>query len=49
MQYLITTFTDSSGNKYPHVTKARENQSFTVVNAESKEEAMKKYEEERHD
>ncbi|MGX0480061.1 uncharacterized protein DUF1381 [Staphylococcus pasteuri] len=44
-QYLITTFTDSSGNKYPHVTKARENQTFTVVEASSEEEAMKIYEE----
>ena len=49
MQYLITTFTDSSGLPRNHVTKARENQSFTVVNAESKEEARKIYEEERHD
>lgn len=44
-QYLITTFTDSSGNKYPHVAKTRENQTFTVVEAESEEEAMKIYEE----
>lgn len=48
MQYLITTYTDSSGNKYSHVTKARENQMFTVVEAKSKEQAMKIYEEERH-
>ena len=40
MQYLITTFTDSSGNKHPHVTKAKDNQTFTVVEAESKEEAL---------
>ncbi|MBT2844753.1 DUF1381 domain-containing protein [Staphylococcus coagulans] len=32
-QYLITTFTDSTG------------QTFTVVEAESKEEALSKYEE----
>ena len=44
-QYLITTFTDSSGLPHNHVTKARENQTFTVVEAESKEEALKKYEE----
>ncbi|MCM3482265.1 MAG: DUF1381 domain-containing protein [Staphylococcus warneri] len=44
MQYLITTYTDSSGNKYSHVTKARENQMFTVVEAKSKEQAMKIYE-----
>lgn len=38
-QYLITTFTDSTGRKHNHVTEARENQTFTVVDAESKEEA----------
>ncbi|MFL9486335.1 DUF1381 domain-containing protein [Staphylococcus sp. KUGN1] len=37
-QYLITTFTDSTGLPHNHVTKARENQSFKVVEAESKEE-----------
>ncbi|KTW23073.1 DUF1381 domain-containing protein [Streptomyces sp. ID05-04B] len=41
MQFLITTFTDSSGIQHKHATKARENQTFTVVEAESKEEAMK--------
>jgi hypothetical protein len=44
-QYLITTFTDSTGRKHNHVIKARENQSFKVVEAESKEEALSKYEE----
>ncbi|PTU83413.1 DUF1381 domain-containing protein [Staphylococcus pasteuri] len=44
-QYLITTFTDSTGLPHNHVTKARDNQTFTVVEAESKEEALKKYEE----
>lgn len=44
-QYLITTFTDTSGIPHNHVTKARENQTFTVVNAESEEEARKIYEE----
>ncbi|PTI61495.1 DUF1381 domain-containing protein [Staphylococcus warneri] len=48
-QYLITTFTDSSGLPHNHVTKARENQSFKVVEAESKEEAMKIYEEGYYD
>ncbi|KAB7647167.1 MULTISPECIES: DUF1381 domain-containing protein [Staphylococcus] len=48
-QYLITTFTDSLGMQHNHVTEARENQTFAVVEAESKEQAMKKYEEERHD
>lgn len=45
MQYLIATFTDSSGNEFPHVTKAMDNQTFEVVEADSKEEAMKMYEE----
>ncbi|WP_213406057.1 DUF1381 domain-containing protein [Staphylococcus pasteuri] len=44
-QYLITTFTDSTGIQHNHVTKARENQSFKVVEASSEEEAMKIYEE----
>lgn len=47
-QYLITTFTDSTGLPHNHVTKARENQTFTVVNAESEEEVMKMYEEDKH-
>lgn len=45
MQYLITTFTDSTGIPHNHVTKAKDNQTFTVVDAVSKEEAMKIYEE----
>ncbi|UXS30196.1 DUF1381 domain-containing protein [Staphylococcus delphini] len=46
-QYLITTFTDSTGETFTEATKARENQKFTVVKAESKEEALSKYKEER--
>ncbi|QHW36836.1 DUF1381 domain-containing protein [Staphylococcus ursi] len=42
-QYLITTFTDSTGQSFTEVTKARENQKFTVVLAESKEEALRTY------
>ncbi|HDV6072872.1 TPA: DUF1381 domain-containing protein [Staphylococcus pseudintermedius] len=42
-QYLITTFTDSTGQTFTEATKARDNQTFTVVLAESKEEAIKKY------
>ena len=44
-QYLITTFTDDTGRKHNHITEARENQSFKVVEAESKEEAKRKFEE----
>ncbi|MCD8825413.1 DUF1381 domain-containing protein [Staphylococcus gallinarum] len=40
MQYLIRTLTDSTGHPFTHVTKARENETFTVVEAESKEEAL---------
>ena len=42
MEYLIRYITDSSGHKFTHVTKARENETFTVVEAESKEEAKEK-------
>ncbi|HDP3239866.1 TPA: DUF1381 domain-containing protein [Staphylococcus aureus] len=43
-QYLVTTFKDSTGLKHTHITKANSNQRFTVVEAESKEEAKEKYE-----
>ena len=39
-QYLIRTLTDSTGHKFTHVTKARDNETFTVVKAKSKEEAL---------
>ncbi|MDW4171681.1 DUF1381 domain-containing protein [Staphylococcus saprophyticus] len=44
-QYLIRTLTDSTGTPFTHVTKARENEKFTVVEAESKEEARGKLKE----
>ncbi|MDR5602783.1 DUF1381 domain-containing protein [Staphylococcus coagulans] len=44
-QYLITTFTDSTGQTFTEVTKARYNQTFIVVEADSKEEALKIYKE----
>ncbi|HDE9583247.1 TPA: DUF1381 domain-containing protein [Staphylococcus aureus] len=43
-QYLVTTFKDSTGQSHEHFTTARDNQTFTVVEAESKEEAERKYE-----
>lgn len=43
MQYLVRTLTDSTGHPFVHITKARENETFTVVEAESKEEALKRY------
>ncbi|MGD3975824.1 DUF1381 domain-containing protein [Xanthomonas citri pv. citri] len=47
MQYLITRFTDSSGTQHKHIPKLKDNQTATVVNAESKEKAMKIYEEDK--
>ncbi|HDX1775117.1 TPA: DUF1381 domain-containing protein [Staphylococcus aureus] len=43
-QYLVTTFKDTTGQPHEHFTTARDNQTFTVVEAESKEEAERKYE-----
>ncbi|MCO4455167.1 hypothetical protein AXE89_10680 [Staphylococcus aureus] len=43
-QYLVTTFKDSTGQPHEHFTVVRDNQTFTVVEAESKEEAERKYE-----
>ncbi|HGZ5147843.1 TPA: DUF1381 domain-containing protein [Staphylococcus aureus] len=43
-QYLVTTFKDSTGRKHTHITKAKSNQRFTVIEAESKEEAKERYE-----
>lgn len=42
-QYLITTFTDSTGVQHNHVAKLKDNQTATVINAESKEEALEKH------
>ena len=39
-QYFVRTLTDSTGHKFTHVTKARDNETFTVAEAESKEEAL---------
>lgn len=45
MQYLIRTLTDSTGHSFTHVTKARDNETFQVVDAESKAEAKRLYRE----
>lgn len=42
MQFLIRTLTDSTGTPFTHVTKARDNETFQVVEAESKEDALEK-------
>ena len=39
-QYLIRHITDSTGRTFTEVIKPRENETFTVVEAESKEEAL---------
>ena len=39
-QYLIRTLTDSTGHPFTEVIKPRENETFTVVEAESKEDAL---------
>ncbi|MCD9055015.1 DUF1381 domain-containing protein [Staphylococcus arlettae] len=38
-QYLIRRLTDSTGHTFTHVTQARDNETYQVVEAESKEEA----------
>ncbi|GEP80695.1 DUF1381 domain-containing protein [Staphylococcus carnosus] len=43
MQFLIRHITDSTDHHFTHVTKARENETFTVVEAKSKEDAKRKY------
>ncbi|MGV3155509.1 DUF1381 domain-containing protein [Staphylococcus simulans] len=48
-QYLIIEFTDDTGYKHAHVIKPKPNQTFTVVEADSKKEAKKIYEEEDND
>ncbi|WP_436881826.1 DUF1381 domain-containing protein [Staphylococcus gallinarum] len=45
MQYLVRTLTDSTSHPFTHITKARENETFTVVEAESKEEAERMFNE----
>ncbi|MEN3088800.1 MAG: DUF1381 domain-containing protein [Staphylococcus pseudoxylosus] len=45
MQHLIRTLTDSTGHTFTHIIQARENETFTVVEAESKGEAKRKYNE----
>ena len=39
MQFLVRKTTHTTGETFTHVTKARENETFTLVEAESKEEA----------
>ncbi|MHB7917846.1 DUF1381 domain-containing protein [Staphylococcus borealis] len=41
-QYLIREFTDSTGYVHTHVEQPRKNERMTLVEAESKEEALDK-------
>ncbi|PTK57463.1 hypothetical protein BUZ33_00750 [Staphylococcus haemolyticus] len=41
-QYLIRQFKDSTGHIHTGIEKARNNETFSIVEAESKEEAIKK-------
>ncbi|WP_210140370.1 DUF1381 domain-containing protein [Staphylococcus sp. GDX8P107P-1] len=43
-QYLIRSLIDSTGHPFTHVTKARKNETYQVVEAESKEEALEWFE-----
>ena len=43
MQYLVKTITHDTGEVFHDVVKARENEVFTLVDAESEDEALKRY------
>lgn len=43
MHYLIKHTTHTTGETFTDVTKIRENETYQVVEAESKEEALMKY------
>ena len=43
MQYLIKHTTHTTGETFTDVTKIRDNETYQVVEAESKEEAERKY------
>ena len=42
-QFLIRQFKDSTGHIHTNIEKARENETLSIVEAESKEEALKVY------
>lgn len=41
-QYLIREFTDSTGHIHTDIEKAKENETLSIVEAESKEQALAK-------
>lgn len=43
MQYLIKHTTHTTGETFTDVTKIRDNETYQVVEAENKEEALMKY------
>ncbi|WP_436952900.1 DUF1381 domain-containing protein [Staphylococcus shinii] len=47
MQYLIKHTTHTTGETFTDVTKIRDNETFTVVEAESKEKARDKLKEDK--
>ena len=47
MQFLIREFTDSTGHIHTDVEKPRSNETLSIVEAESKEEALKVYKAQR--
>lgn len=48
-QYLIREFTDSTGHIHTDIEKARTNETLSIVEAESKEEALEMFEEGNND
>ncbi|MBU6948717.1 DUF1381 domain-containing protein [Staphylococcus haemolyticus] len=48
-QYLIRQFEDSTGYIHTDVEKARSNETLSLVEAESKEEALSKFEEDKNE
>lgn len=49
MQYLIIEFTDSTGHIHTDIEKVRTNETLSIVEAESKEEALEMFEEGNND
>lgn len=43
MQFLVRKTTHTTGETFADVTKIRDNETYQVVKAESKEEALEKY------
>lgn len=48
-QYLICQFKDTTGHIHTDIEKARSNETLSIVEAESKEEALEKFEEDKND